>query len=256
MTRSSTFFSWDRYARCYDVLNELRPYTQMLDRIKHLITPRDYPLLDAGCGTGNFLSRLSVPPEIKVPALVGMDSSASMLKRARDKCDYGVVLLPADLNQAISYPEASFNTVVCINALYAVTDPSFTLSEFYRLLRPSGRLILVTPKQGYENGYILRAHCRSDKPKDYWRGLHNDPKREKTLIEETFPEPKDNERFLELAKYNRSIARNCRFHFFSPGQIRMLLQSLGFTSITIGRTYASQNLLVTARKPGPSLKKE
>lgn len=64
-----------------------------------------------------------------------------------------------DINEALPYPDASFDAVLLLNALYVGTDPRAVLAEILRILRPGGQLILSTP--------YLMAEMRE--PHDYFR---------------------------------------------------------------------------------------
>lgn len=64
-----------------------------------------------------------------------------------------------DINEPLPYPDASFDAVLLLNALYIAIDPRAVLTEILRVLRPSGTLILATP--------YLMAEMRE--PHDYYR---------------------------------------------------------------------------------------
>jgi len=76
------FSIWNFYARAYDVINENVPYLKMLDEvIKEVPIKGDLKILDAGCGTGNLLKKIS---QITFNSkFVGIDSSEEMLNRAK-----------------------------------------------------------------------------------------------------------------------------------------------------------------------------
>jgi len=241
---TSKKFDWERYAKMYDSLNELRPYRQMHgDVLKQLRNAR-YPLLDAGCGTGNLTAKLACTQKNGV---IGIDVSPGMIIRAQQKST-AVPFVLADLNRGLPFANGTFNTVVCINALYALQDPGYTLRELSRVLEESGRLIVVTPKYGYDNGLILKAHCRSTKPDSLWQKPHLSAIRERALTLEAIPEPVIAARILEVARLNRSILLQRSFKFFTANELSQLLRESGFTKPQIAETYACQNLLVTAMK--------
>lgn len=245
---SSLFDStaWDQYAESYDALNELRPYSDMLERVSDALSPSKYPLLDAGCGTGNLLAKLV---RTHCGDIAGLDSSDAMLVRARAKCP-SANILKGDLGQALPFADGTFSYVTCVNALYAVPDPRSTLLELRRILRPGGTLVVVTPKLGYDNGLILKAHCESSKPDSYWRDVHADPERERALLKEAISDRAFAERLLLVARYNRAIARERSFHFFSPDGIVSLFDASDFAIRRMELTYADQNHFLLATK-GP-----
>ena len=244
MRRKFTKSSWDAYATCYDALNELRPYAQMLEDVAEKLVLTGNPLLDAGCGTGNLIAKLS--PE-RAGKIVGIDASMAMLAHANVKCPHAEFWL-ADLDSMLPFEDASFGTLVCMNALYAVTHPANVLAEFDRVLRPGGSLIIATPKFGYENGLILKAHCCSPEDDAHWMNAHETPAREETLLREAVRDDVLIERFLQIARSNRAIATERSFHFFTEEDLSRLVQGNGFKNVQVAKTYADQNLLLTAKR--------
>ena len=50
-----------------------------------------------------------------------------------------------DLNEKLKYENNKFDHIMCIETIEHVINPGLCLSEFYRILKPSGILILSTP---------------------------------------------------------------------------------------------------------------
>lgn len=236
--------NWDRYAECYDVLNELRPYQRMLDDVSTRLRDADSPVLDAGCGTGNLIARIK---SRFTAALVGIDASQAMLGRARAK-HASIPLLCADLGAKLPFENGQFGAVVCVNTFYALKRRAPALREFRRILKPRGALLIVTPKEGYENGLILKSHCESTRPDAYWSYMHATEEREQSLICEAIDDPNSVATFKELASYNRRIADERSFRFFSSSALERLVRANGFVDIRIETTYAGQNLLLTGKR--------
>ena len=234
---------WDSYALWYDRLNELRPYACMLDDVVGYLHSAGSPVLDAGCGTGNLILRLH-----EQTTLVGMDASEAMLARAKEKCA-GVLFRCADLNEGLPFENGQFGAIACVNTLYALEEPERALREFFRVLQTDGILVLATPKRGYENGLILKGHCRSDKPDDYWRGIHRNAEREKSLVHEAIGDPELAEEFLRIVRFNRCIAAEKSFRFFEERELRDLVALTGLRIVAHRETYARQSHLLAARKP-------
>lgn len=59
----------------------------------------------------------------------------------REKPDYVV----ADLNARLPFPDADFDTVLCLEGIEHVLDPQALIGELCRITRPGGRIILSTP---------------------------------------------------------------------------------------------------------------
>lgn len=94
------------------------------------------PVLDAACGTGRHAAYLAASGR----QVTGVDSSAEMLARARERMP-DAVLLEGDL-AALPVPDASFAGVVCALALAHLPDMRPALGELGRVLAPGGRLVL------------------------------------------------------------------------------------------------------------------
>ena len=246
MSHTFSRSEWNKYALSYDALNGLVPYTQMHEHVVHMLRRWKVvgPLLDAGCGTGNFIHTFV---QHNTHEVVGIDGSFAMLERARQKCNGRVTLHEADLNAPLPFEGASFGTIVCINALYATEEPRRTLQEFRRILSDDGILVIATPKQGYENGLILKAHCKSVKPDEYWLNAHASPEREKLLLCEAIKNMEMLVHMFFVTEINRQIAQASHFHFFTKEELADSLHGAGFNIVGYEETYAAQSHLVVAR---------
>lgn len=243
---------WGKYAVCYDSILALRPYVEMLetvaDKVRH---DRRGITLDASCGTGNFEKIIEGANPKYSPNIIGVDSSSEMLKRAQEKCKNNIhfSFFKRDLNCRLSFENSFFSKVVSINTLYAVRDPESTLSEFRRILVPGGKLFLVTPKKGYENGLILKEHCKSHEPDEFWKDGHTSPMREEFLIRTALQDETIVQSMLTVGAYNRVIAATGTFHFYTPEDLIFLLKEVGFSVEDMSEVYANQALFVTATIP-------
>jgi ubiquinone/menaquinone biosynthesis C-methylase UbiE len=97
-------------------------------------------VLEVAIGTGRNLPYY--PPDRR---LTGIDLTPAMLRLACDRArELGVAaaLLVADA-QALPFPAASFDSVVCTLGLNAIPDDRVAVAEMYRVLRPGGRLVLL-----------------------------------------------------------------------------------------------------------------
>lgn len=100
------------------------------------------PVLDAGCGTMGSTADVHRRSNRVV---VGLDLSAEMLRRARDRVGAAplVGLLQADLFR-LPFQDGCFETVLCMGTLHMVEDAEGALAELRRVLHPNGRLYLST----------------------------------------------------------------------------------------------------------------
>jgi ubiquinone/menaquinone biosynthesis C-methylase UbiE len=96
--------------------------------------------LEVAIGTGRNLE--FYPPGTP---LTGIDLSAAMLDIARTHAaDLGreVELIDGDA-QALPFEDSSFDTVVCTLSLCNIPDDRAAIAEMHRVLRPSGRVLLL-----------------------------------------------------------------------------------------------------------------
>ncbi|MHC4718228.1 MAG: class I SAM-dependent methyltransferase, partial [Planctomycetota bacterium] len=102
-------------------------------------------ILDIGCATGRLLCRLA---EAGVGRLCGTDLAPNILEAARRKLarhDAEVELKPADAEDALPWPDGSFDVVVLSGVFHHFYRPLDALAEVHRLLAPGGRIIVVEP---------------------------------------------------------------------------------------------------------------
>lgn len=112
-------------------------------------------VLDIGCGGGRFLRRMQrLGWEAE-----GVDFDAEATRRVSE--NYNVRTYTGDV-RALALPAAHYDAIVMNHAIEHVDDPGAVLRECARLLKPGGRLVLITP-----NAQSV-AHRRYGK---YWRGL-------------------------------------------------------------------------------------
>ncbi|MDD9945908.1 MAG: class I SAM-dependent methyltransferase [Myxococcales bacterium] len=91
-------------------------------------------VLEAGCGTGLILSRLTD----QASEAYGFDLSPGMVARARSR---GLRVTLGSVT-AIPFADASFDVVCCFKVLPHVPEIETALRELMRVTRPGGRLVL------------------------------------------------------------------------------------------------------------------
>jgi ubiquinone/menaquinone biosynthesis C-methylase UbiE len=118
-------------------------------------------ILDAGCGNGRYSKFLLC--EADADALItGFDYSQQMLQRARKRLrNDRVTHVAADLTR-LPYPDAGFDAIVCGWVLEHLPDPRPGLRELARVLRPGGKLLLLTTEDTFTGAWCSRLwHCRT-----------------------------------------------------------------------------------------------
>lgn len=241
--------NWDEYAQDYDVLLKLTPYHNTLTRVaQDVISCGSQKILDAACGTGNFMQLLSNSDPQRAH-ICGIDFSSEMLGIAKKKNDERLsTLIYSDINEPLPFTSGTFDTIVSINTLYATHSPTDILEEFARVLKASGHLFLVTPKFGYENGLILKEHCHSTKPDAFWSNAHSSAEREDFLIRQSIEDTHMVSRLLRVSAHNRYIASDSMFHFFELEKLKTLVTSCGFSIELSTHVSANQDIYIHARR--------
>lgn len=137
--------AYDAWAAGYDDLDaadSLPARLFGLDSLRSSLVSRARGrVLEVGVGTGaNLPLYLS-----GVSSVVGIDASAGMLARARERVRLSLPSIELQVADASALPFAaqSFDTVVCTFALCTFANPSAALRECARVLVPSGRLLLL-----------------------------------------------------------------------------------------------------------------
>jgi len=114
--------------------------------IERLALARGATVLDVGCGSGAS----ALPAAVAVgPAgrVVGIDLAERLLTLARAKAAHrnlGNVDFRTGDMERLEFPDASFDAVVCVFAIFFVTDMAKQVRALWRLVRPGGRLAITT----------------------------------------------------------------------------------------------------------------
>ncbi len=138
-------------ARSYDLNNRLHSlWRDESWRKRAVIEARVQPgesVLDCACGTGDLtqaFARFS-----KAAHIVGSDYTPNMLEVARHKREHlhnqlqsRIEYLQADAQQ-LPFEDQSFDVVSIAFGIRNVQDPDKAMGEFYRVLKPDGRLMIL-----------------------------------------------------------------------------------------------------------------
>ncbi|MBW0015931.1 MAG: methyltransferase domain-containing protein [Mycobacterium sp.] len=104
-------------------------------------------LLDVACGPGNFTAPLS--DKLSEGSLaVGFDISEPMLTRAvLDNSGPRTCYVRGDARM-LPFDDETFDAVCCFGALYLILEPFRVAREMTRVLRPGGRIAILTSYAG------------------------------------------------------------------------------------------------------------
>ncbi len=149
MHRDQVASAYGRWAPVYDMV-----FGPVFRRGRHAAVEAAEQIggrvLEVGVGTG-----LSLPDYSRRSTVVGIDISGPMLDKARDRVARlrlrNVESLDVMDAESLSYADGSFDVVVAQYVVTAIPNPEKALSEFARVVRPGGEIIL-TSRLGAEHG--------------------------------------------------------------------------------------------------------
>ena len=131
----------------YDFLNRLlslgidQGWRQALVRMA--LREENRAILDVACGTGDV--SLALRQKAPQARIVGLDFSPAMLDLAKVKIDRvqaGIELVAASAEE-LPFPKADFDLLTIAFGIRNVVDKKKALAEFYRVLKPNGRLAVL-----------------------------------------------------------------------------------------------------------------
>jgi SAM-dependent methyltransferase len=103
----------------------------------------DSTVLDIGCGPGNFTGWFGTQV-LPQGLAVGVDASHAMLRRAAaDNPGPSVAYVRGDAEN-LPFADGVADAVSCLAALYLINKPLQAIDEFARVLKPGGRLVILT----------------------------------------------------------------------------------------------------------------
>ena len=102
-------------------------------------------VLDVACGTGDLTQALARRTEAR--SITGLDFTRAMLdvaeqKKRRDPRLQGISYIVGDA-MALPFADGSFDAVTIAFGIRNVQEPRRALAEFFRVLRPGGRLVIL-----------------------------------------------------------------------------------------------------------------
>lgn len=104
-------------------------------------------IFDAGCGTGALLSDL----KRRGYQCFGGDISLDSLRFCRKRGLKNIQLL--NFEEELPFRNNTFDAITCLDVLEHVERDGFLLLEFYRILRPKGRMYLTVPAYNFLMSY-------------------------------------------------------------------------------------------------------
>jgi len=168
--------AYEQLAERYTALAETKAengYTEHPAMRKQLGDVRGLKVLDAGCGPG-FLTEYLVQKGAQV---TGFDISPKMLGFAKERLQGKATLHLANLAAPLTFlGDGEFDIVVSSLAIDYVKDWSVPLREFYRVLKPRGRLVFTVQHPiGAYLWYKLGSYAGVQKAQVKWKSFGGEP---------------------------------------------------------------------------------
>ena len=154
---------YDLYARRYDRIKQFDEawelQTLATPLVKALSGVPQPLILDVATGTGRVPKLLRRVPHFN-GQVIGVDYSWQMLRRAAEKLGKSrrTVLIHQDATQ-LPFSDATFDAVVCLEALEFLPDQAAALAEIVRVARPSAPILLTNRRGFYAR--LLRGKVQS-----------------------------------------------------------------------------------------------
>ncbi len=141
--------AYDRWAPVYDLVFG-KVFSKGRSAAIEAAERKGGRVLEVGVGTG-----ISLPQYAPRTRLVGVDISETMLAKARRRVSElslgNVEALEVMDAEHLAFPDDSFDVVVAQYVVTAVPNPEAALTEFLRVLKPGGEIVLTT-RLGAERG--------------------------------------------------------------------------------------------------------
>jgi SAM-dependent methyltransferase len=151
-------------------------------------------VLDLGCRTGALTQHYAPGNDV-----VGVDVDRHALDRARERI--GIDTVWADVEDALPFPDRSFDVVVAGELLEHLADPESAVREIARVVRPDGRFVGSVP-----NAFRLKSRLR------FLAGRHPETDATHLQLFTTSALRSLLERHFALVRITHAVGRYARLH--------------------------------------------
>lgn len=118
-----------------------RAYEAAYTSIAACVAP-EASVLDCGAGDGSVFDMLAQRCGLAREQYRGVEWHTRYAEKGRSR---GLAIVDGDLNEGLPHEPASFTCVYALSVLEHLLNPCRFLSHCYRVLRPGGRLVVLTP---------------------------------------------------------------------------------------------------------------
>ena len=159
----TAFGDWFLQTRTWDV-HVLEVALRDLARLDPALRANYSVVVDVGCGWGGSLRKLN--ERFRPERLVGFDIAPKMVDAATREAAQVQTAggQPAQVVQASSaalpLPDASVDLVFCHQTFHHLVDQDRAIAEFFRVLRPGGKLLFAESTRRYIHSWIIRLLFR------------------------------------------------------------------------------------------------
>ena len=154
MLKEKIYQAYEQLADGYNDQIDHKPHNAYYDRPNTLKLMGDVAgkkVLDAACGPGKYAEILIG----RGAAVVGFDISPKMVQHARNRNGNRGEFFVHDLHKPLDKLESNdFDLVLCALAMHYVEDWNPIIREFYRVLKPGGRIVLSIEHPFFEYNYF------------------------------------------------------------------------------------------------------
>jgi ubiquinone/menaquinone biosynthesis C-methylase UbiE len=222
---------WNHYAKSYDNLaKHFKPYENLMQEVCQHIDDfaegKPINILDAGCGTGNYVLELCK----RGHKVVGIDSSETMLALANDKVKTQMIsqppkILSLDMTDPLPFESGRFDAVMSIHVLYTLDDHQRFIGELRRVAHRSSIIVIVNSSTHLSLRDAVRQQIQ----------MTNKVKRLRSLIA-----------LLSVGFWNTLIAikEYGKYRITTEEELKHLLINAGASEVKVCNTYVGSTLAI------------